>query len=174
MFNPWSNTPPSDHAFRLAKQHGYEGENNDQEVVKYLQTLEAEKLVQHNILVDTDRRNGVLFAFGPCIEPYVSEDCVVPKDVHLMIKEAWGNNIPMILSGTSDEGLLMYPKLKMFPQSMNILQKDPQRVLPGLVRNENDEEENMKLAQLLIKTHFGDREPSEECLKEFIDVCMIL
>lgn len=169
MLNNWANTPKKDHAYRLAKYHGYEGENNDREVVAYLRSLEPEKLVKHDILTDQERRNGIMFAFGPSVEAYKSADCVVPEEPREMLKTAWGNDIPIIVGGVANEGYLMYPKLKMFPQAMNAINKDLERMLPAEVREE-DKEKSLEKAKCLVQAHFGNKTPSHECIQEFLDV----
>ena len=169
MLNTWANIPQKDHAYRLAKYHGYEGENNDRDVVAYLQSLEPEKLVQHDILTNEERRNGIMFTFGPCIEAYKADDCVIPEEPREMLKTAWGNDIPIIVGGVANEGYLMYQKLKMFPQAMNAINNDLERMLPLEVR-EKDKEKSLLKAKRLVKAHFGNKTPSNECLEEFLDV----
>lgn len=169
MLNNWAITPQNDHAYRLAKYNGYEGENIDLDVVEFLQKLDPHKLVVHDILTEEEKRNEVQFTFGPCIETYVGEDCVVPEDPKEMLKSAWGNKIPIIIGGTEDEGYLMYPKFKMFPQAMDAINNDLERFLPAEVR-ENDKEKSLLKAKRLVKAHFGNKIPSTECLKEFFDV----
>lgn len=172
--NPWAITPPKDYAFRLAKEHGYKGENIDKQVVDFLRTLEAEKLVTHDVLNDEDRRNGVSFTFGPCIEPYDSQHCVVSKDPRIMLKSAWSNDIPIIFSGTSDEGLLMYPEIKMFPQLLKALTLDPERLLPYEIRSSNAKEKNLEMAKKLLEQHFGNKTSDENTLAQAIYVSMEL
>ncbi|XP_073820388.1 uncharacterized protein [Musca autumnalis] len=168
MFNNWAITPPKDYAYRLAKTHGYQGENNDSKVIEFLRSLDPAKLVCHDLLNDEDKRNGVSFAFGPCIEPYVSESCVVPEHPRKMMATAWSNGIPVMFGGTSDEGLLMYPKLKMFPQMLKAYTLDPERLLPYDVRANNDREKNLQLVKKLAENHFGDKRPDECDLKTII------
>lgn len=40
------------------------------------------------------------------IEPYVTDNCFIPKDPKLMAREAWSNGIDCLMGGTSNEGLL--------------------------------------------------------------------
>ncbi|XP_075147107.1 uncharacterized protein LOC142221315 [Haematobia irritans] len=168
MLNSWSITPPKDYAFRLAQEHGYKGENIDSLVIEYLRSIEPEKLVVHNVLNDEDRLNGASFAFGPCIEPYDSDHCVLSCDPRNALETAWTNDIPIIFSGTSDEGLLMYPKLKMLPLILKALTLDPERVLPYEIRAKNDKSTNLQMAKKLVQTHFGEKQPSECSLDDII------
>lgn len=172
MFNGWSITPPKDYAYRLAKQHGYQGANKDVEVIKYLRSLKPDQLVCHDVLDDEDKRNGVSFSFGPCIEPYVSDSCVVPEHPRNMMASAWTNTIPIMFGGTSDEGLLIYPKYKMFPKMLQAYQMDPERLLPHEVKVKNDRAKNLELAKKLSENHFGDKHPHESDLSKVIYVSM--
>nr|XP_013115961.1 unnamed protein product [Stomoxys calcitrans] len=166
MLNPWSVVPPKDYAFRLAQEHGFEGENIDSSVIEFLRSLEAEKLVSHFILKKDDFRTGVSFPFAPCIEPYDSEDCVISCDPQLLLKDTWSNDIPIIFSGTADEGLLMYPQIKMFPALLKALTFDPERLLPHDVVANNDKSANMAMAKRLARQHFGEKAPTESTLNE--------
>ncbi|XP_017845020.1 esterase B1 [Drosophila busckii] len=169
LHNYWSNTPPADFAFRLAKHHGYTGENVDSYVLDHLRNLPSHKLINHSLITPEDRRNGMLFPFGPTVEPYESEDCVVPEDPLQMARTAWSNEIPVMLGGVSFEGLFMYPGLKANPTSMDSLLQDLHRFTPYDVRVVNTEEQNLNCAKKLIKLYFGDATPSSELILIFMD-----
>lgn len=170
LLNYWSNTPPLDFAYRLAKVHGYEGENIDRLVLEYLRGVPPLQLVDYNIFNAEDRRNGSICAFGPTVEPYVTSDCVVPKSQLELVRSAWSNELPIMLGGVSFEGLFMYPAMKANPKSMDTLPQDPTRVVPHAVREINTEKQNLELSERLIKLHFGDATPSSEHLMKFLDV----
>lgn len=160
MFNSRASTPPQDYAFRLAQQHGYRGENNDQEVVKYLQSLDAKQLVMHDLLTEEDHRNGIRLTFAPVVEPYTSEDTVVPTEQHTMLRSAWGNHIPIMFSGVKDEGLLLYSQLKNYTKVLETFRRDPVTILPYLVKQNCDEEECLMLAERLFNFYFGNKNAS--------------
>ncbi|EDW81348.2 uncharacterized protein Dwil_GK11073 [Drosophila willistoni] len=169
VHNYWSNTEPADFAYRLAKHHGYKGENNDANILKYLQGVPPLELINHSLLTVEDRRNGLLYPFGPTIEPYVTEDCVVPKLQVEMAREAWSNEIPAMLGGTSFEGLFMYPALSANFKAMDSLPKDPLRVVPYEIRVENTEEKNLEYSKKIIETYFGKATPNSELMSNFMD-----
>ena len=50
----------------------------------------------------------MFFPFGPIIEPFSSEQSFISKDPKILHRTAWGNQIPIIIGGTSDEGLVIY------------------------------------------------------------------
>lgn len=50
----------------------------------------------------------MFFTFGPVVEPYESEQCFLSKEPKLLARNAWSKNMPMIIGGCSDEGLLFH------------------------------------------------------------------
>ncbi|KAH8279025.1 hypothetical protein KR018_012579, partial [Drosophila ironensis] len=169
VHNYWSNTPTGDFAFRLAQQHGYKGADIDAEVLEYLRGLPATELVNHNVITPEHRRNGMIFAFGPTVEPYVGEDCVVPKLPVEMAREAWTNELPAMLGGTSFEGLFMYPAVSANLKGLDNLSKDPLRLVPFDVRSVNTDKDNLEFSQRLMKAYFGDSTPSAAHLMNMLD-----
>ncbi|KAH8369271.1 hypothetical protein KR009_006103, partial [Drosophila setifemur] len=169
VHNYWSNTPSEDFAFLLAQQHGYTGENNDAKVLDHLRGVPAKELVNHNLMTPDHRRNGMIFAFGPTVEPYVGEDCVVPKSPVEMAREAWTNDLPVMLGGTSFEGLFMYPAVSANLKGLDRLNEDPLRMVPRDVRLVNSEKDNLDYSRRLIKAYFGDSPPSAELFMNMLD-----
>ncbi|XP_059217781.1 esterase B1 [Stomoxys calcitrans] len=155
MLSSRASTPAQDYAYRLAQQHGYEKENNDRKVIEYLQSLEAGKLVQHDLLTPEDRRNGFRLTFAPVVEPYESEHCVVSQEQQKMLHSAWSNEIPIIFGSTANEGLLLYSQLQNYTQIIESFRTDPATILPYLVKINNNETVNEELAQVLFKLHFS-------------------
>ncbi|KAH8264000.1 hypothetical protein KR038_000471, partial [Drosophila bunnanda] len=109
---PWAyNGDITHNPYRIAKLVGYKGENNDKDVLEFLQTVKAKDLirVEENVLTMEDRMNKIMFAFGPSLELFHTPDCVIPKPPKEMMKTAWSNSIPMMIGNTSYEGLLWMP-----------------------------------------------------------------
>ncbi|XP_033244801.1 uncharacterized protein LOC108153857 [Drosophila miranda] len=169
VHNYWANTPRSDFAYRLAKLHGYTGENVDAQVLEHLRGVPAWELVRHSLLTPEDRRNGMLFPFGPTIESYVGEDCVVPKSPVEMAREAWTNDLPAMLGGTSFEGLFMYPAVAANLKGLDTLSQDPLKMVPHDVRVISTEKENLEYSERMLKMTFGDATPSSELFMNMLD-----
>ncbi|EDV93363.1 GH19267 [Drosophila grimshawi] len=169
LHNYWSNTLPADFAFRLAKANGYEGENVDRQVLEHLRNVEPYKLVDHDLLTTEDRRNGLIYAFGPTVEPYVMDDCVAPRSQLEMARNAWSNKIPVMLGGTSFEGLFMFPAVKANIKGLDKLLQDPLRMTPYDVRVLNTEKQNLEYSHKMIKLYFGDEIPSSAHMMNMLD-----
>ncbi|XP_002096649.3 esterase B1 [Drosophila yakuba] len=170
VHNYWAINPTEDFAFRLAQQNGFTGENNDAKVLEYLRGVPARDLVNHSLILPEHRRNGLLFAFGPTVEPYVGEDCVVPKPPVEMARDAWSNDLPVMLGGTSFEGLFMYPAVSANPKALDDLRKDPLSLVPVEVREVSSEKESLEYSQRLIKAYFGDSPPSSALVMNMLDL----
>ncbi|XP_050744517.1 esterase B1 isoform X2 [Drosophila biarmipes] len=169
VHNIWSDTPSEDFAYRLAQQCGFTGQNNDAKVLEHLLGVPATDLVNHNVLTPEHRRNGLIWTFGPTVESYVGEDCVIPKPPVEMARDAWSNNIPIMLGGTSFEGLFMYPDVSANLKALDSLNQDPLRMVPLEVREVNSEKQNLEYGRRLIRTYFGDAPPSSELLMNMLE-----
>ncbi|XP_062123471.1 esterase B1-like [Drosophila sulfurigaster albostrigata] len=116
---PWAYNGDITHrAYTIAKLAGYKGDNNDKDVLQFLKNAKAGDLirVEGNVLTQQERANNVMLAFAPCLEPFATPECVVPKHPIDMMKTAWSNSIPMMIGNTSYEGLFFMPVIKQIPQ----------------------------------------------------------
>jgi len=95
----------------LGKELGYAGNlESEKELLEFLKQIPASKLALYcnAIVTQEEERDYEILAFAPVIEPYVGDDCVIPKSQHEQLSSAWGNQIPLIIGGTSFEGLFSY------------------------------------------------------------------
>lgn len=105
----WTCIPRRNWPLRLAKKLGYEGNGEDKDVLEFLEGCNTSDFLPHLFSTTTDEESlgeHILAGFMPLIEPYQTETCFIPKDPILMAREAWGNDIPCMVGGTSFEGLL--------------------------------------------------------------------
>ncbi|XP_036329429.1 esterase B1-like [Rhagoletis pomonella] len=151
----WANMTQRDLAYRLAVYHGYKERNNDTEVLAYLENLDAAKLVDHSLLNDAEKREFHWLTFAPTVEPYESDNCIIPTDPLNMLKSAWGNGIPMLIGGNSFEGLVMYPRLKTHPQIFDLVRQQPELLLPTEVKYNHKDKENRVMGERILNLYFG-------------------
>ncbi|XP_018796273.1 PREDICTED: esterase B1-like isoform X1 [Bactrocera latifrons] len=168
--NYWVNMPQTNMAYRLAKFHGYNGDNIDAKVLQFLNMLDPTKLVVHSLLNKDEQRKSYMFPFGPIVEPYIEEGCIIPERPFNMLKNAWSNKISMMIGGTSFEGLFMYSTLKRNPDIMKLLYNEPALILPEDVYNSNTTKENKRMGEQLLKLHFGEKEPNDHSLLHYLDI----
>lgn len=110
--------PRKDWAFRLATKIGYNGSKEEREIFEFLKTADAEKIVEFQKSLIRDDEPDLMIAFGPCVEPYVTDKTFIWGNSIEMFRSSWSHDIDMIIGGTIDEGLMFYfdfrPKTKAF------------------------------------------------------------
>lgn len=103
-------TVPDRRAESLARKLGWNGAAGDERsILEFLENVSAFDLdsAAYKIVSAEEKMSlGSIMAFGPVVEPYVTEKCVVSRDVVQMTREAWSNEIDVIIVGSSFEGLL--------------------------------------------------------------------
>lgn len=109
--SPWARTKDRAQAYRIAKKLGYKAGKNDEQILDYLRKARAGRLVAAagQILTKEEKKNLLVFIHVPVVEPYETEQCVIPKDPVLMARETWSNDIPVIIGGCANEGYIYNP-----------------------------------------------------------------
>ncbi|XP_002070356.3 esterase B1 isoform X2 [Drosophila willistoni] len=167
---PWSITPQFNWAYRLAQATGYTGEQNDRQVLAHLKKTKASimlKVADDIITMEERHQRKVMFSFGPSVEPYDSPHCVIPKPPLEMMRNCWGNSIPMVVGGNSFEGLLMFPEVRKWPDLLCHL-GECEYLAPedaGL-----NEEQRRAFGKQLKALYFGDKKPSRETILQYSDL----
>lgn len=169
-FVPWALTPDHNFAFRLVTALGYDGPNEERKVLEYLKTLNPHDIVstQETIFTDKERRCGQLIAFGPVIEPYVTEnDTFIPTHPFLMKENAWGNKIDVMIGGCADEGLLLYAR---FTTAMLKSLGNFSGIVSPNMEMDPDTEACATNGLKVKKYYFGDQEPNETNVDTFFQM----
>ncbi|XP_023292060.2 esterase B1 [Lucilia cuprina] len=168
---PWVLPPPNQWAFRLAKALGYKGEENSMDIYKFLHAssgADIQKAVS-TILTKEEKHNRILFAFGPVIEPYKSKDSILTEDPLEVLKTTWSNDIPMMIGGTSFEGLLFYPEVTRRKATLNEV-GDCENLLPLDVQVERHSIEAKEMGLRIKKAYFGNEECKPETMMKFLEI----
>lgn len=101
----------------LVKSMGYSGADlNDKEVFNFLSEANGKDIIKccGSLFGWEERSLREIYAFGPVIEPYTTEDSIItgnPKDI---MRNCWSKNIPIVMGTTSFEGLLLFPGMISF------------------------------------------------------------
>jgi len=106
----WTLSPKKDHAQRLAKSLGWNGEGGERSLLEFLEKADARDLMKNSEKILKRREmfvEHILFPFVPTVEPYVTANTFFPKDPVLMALDAWSNDIPCMIGGNSLEGGVM-------------------------------------------------------------------
>lgn len=171
---PWAFTPIDNQVLRLATACGYKGPIDDEkQICEYLQHLPAEDLIKPYLRSKEENLNDCFFNFGPCIESYDNEMCIIKQCPEDILDDAWANEIPVLMGGTSFEGLLMFPRVHMAPFILTELEKNPQHLLPLPLKMLYPPELQQTLASEIKRVHFGDKKAAIENILNYCDVSRI-
>lgn len=92
----------------LAEKLGWCGNGDSKGMLEFLENASAFDIVEKSTSVlsnEDEFSDGICLPFAPCIEPYKSENCLIVKDPILMARETWANDIDIIFTGCSFEGI---------------------------------------------------------------------
>nr|AID61336.1 esterase [Calliphora stygia] len=167
---PWAMIPHLDWAYRLAKVTGYKGENKDTDVLEYLKQLKLSVMFKacDDLLTKDERQHSRLnFSFGPCVEPYKTEHCVIDREPLEMLRNNWGNNIPLLIGGNSFEGLLAFSEVRKYPYLLNEIGEG--ECLPPQDANLTPEK-RLEYGRMIKQVYFGDQPSSWETILQYSDL----
>lgn len=95
----------------LARKLGWSGRKGDSKsILEFLENASAFDIVEQSTTVLSNEEEfgeGVRLPFTPCIEPFNSDNCLISKDPVIMARTAWSNEIDIIFTGCSFEGILL-------------------------------------------------------------------
>lgn len=168
---PWVLPPANQWTLRLAKSLGYEGEEKSGEIYKFLQTAagaDIQKAVS-TILLKEEKHNRILFPFGPVVEPYKSKDSVLADDPIEVLKNTWSNDIPMMIGGTSFEGLLFYPEVIRRKATLDEV-GDCENLIPSDIQVEHNSPEEKEMGLKIKKAYFDEEECSYKNIMKFLEI----
>lgn len=168
---PWSIPPSNNWTLRLAKALGYEESEKDADVFEFLQNCDAERIQKEStsILNKDEKYNRVLVAFGPTIEPYKTNDSILTEDPMSVLKNTWSNDIPLLIGGTSFEGLFFYPEVMRRNATLNEV-GDCEGLLPLDLKLDRKTAEAKSLALRIKNEYFGTEQCSVETVMKFLEV----
>lgn len=103
----WATPPVRNWSFRIAKDLGFKGEENELEILNFLRSVDSRKLAaaEDRAVSKEESYAGYIWCSYPVVEPYVTDQCVIPREPILMAHDSWSNSIPMIIGCTSREGI---------------------------------------------------------------------
>lgn len=155
----WAQCSVPNLARRLAEHLGMKKIENasDLKVLEFLQGLPGDTLVKPYLLSEAENLDDCVFQFGPVVEPYATEHCMISKPPAELLADAWGNKIPVLMSGTSFEGLLMYGRVHMSPYLLTSLKNEPEHLLPLELKRSLPLTLARTLGKRIQFTHFRDK-----------------
>ncbi len=154
-------------AERLASVLGWRSGEN---YFEYLQNVPAIDIVmvQDSILTPPEMKIHGRMIFAVTLEPYESEQCFNRRDPIEFYEAAWGNKIPLIIGGTSEEGLLFYRIMTQYLiqfKAPDIFENIFDRLKGG-----KGTEKSKEIAEKIQKFYYGTEKPSIANIDTYIDL----
>ncbi|XP_030558841.1 esterase B1 [Drosophila novamexicana] len=155
----WAQCAVPNLARRLAENLGMQKLEmaSDLKILEFLQSVPGDQLVKPYLLSEAENLDDSVFQFGPVVEPYATESCAISKQPIELLANAWGNNIPLLMSGTSFEGLLMYGRVHMSPYLLTSLKSQPEHLLPLELKRTLPQALARTLGKRIQYMHFRDK-----------------
>nr|XP_041630531.1 esterase B1-like [Drosophila kikkawai] len=165
----WVNYPDFNWALRLAQKMGYKGGEKEADIFRFLNGISSHQIASNDqdVVTQDEKRNFLVYAFGPVVEPYEAGHCVVPRRHKDQLSEAWGNRIPVIMGGSSFEGLFCYQMTRDDPWFL----RNFHNILPREVSEPCTEEERNILVRRIKKHYFGNEEQQAMGLFDVLNIC---
>jgi cholinesterase len=136
----------------LARKLGWKGKTGDErDLLEFLEKASAYDIVnasKSGLGAEEAFGFGMLSPFTPVVEPYESENCLIPRDIVELSKNTWSNDIDMIFTGTSFEGIIRSDAND--GKAINYL-KNPAYFAPLLELNMTKDDEKARQLGLRIK-----------------------
>lgn len=174
---PWAYVSPDEWAYRLAKATGCHKPSSDRVVLDHLRKVKPITITKRldNLMTLAERQlRTSMVCFGPCVEPYETPQCVIDKPPVQKLATAWSNQIPMLIGGTSFEGLLLFSEIRKYPELLTDL--GDCEYLPPYDANLNDEKRK-NYGKLLKQLYFDNKHPTSKSILQYSEVstgCLIL
>lgn len=150
---------PKNVGLSLARKLGYTGSDDDKDVHEFLVHADPIQMVeqQGSILEESD---GLKMAFVPHIEPYVTETTFISKMPIELTKNAWGNDIDIMIGGTSHEGFNNLKFIDLDPTIMTELKLE--NMIPKELNLDPNDHRLVEFAEKIKETYFPFSEPKED------------
>lgn len=162
VLNKFCLTPQRDWANRLARKLGYDGDEDERNILAFLLQADPVKMVYaQDTIVRPEERQKITQAFAPHIEPYVNDDTFNAELPIDLVRKAWSNDIDVMLGVTSDEGLLFLEYLNQTPTLLKSLKLE--MMVPGELDVAVDDPIRKTLAEKLKNIYYPlDTDPTED------------
>lgn len=168
----WTLIPRKNWARRLVALLGGDENASGEEILNFLRSFTAMELVkkQESILTDEERfEESILYSFGPCIEPYETSKSFIHTDPVIMARNAWGNEIDIIIGGTSKEAIAFIPVLNYAPDFMT---DSYELLVPPELGLPLDSPQREKIGAELQELYYNFVPPSFSNLVGFLNVSL--
>lgn len=174
VLTSWSVCPLLQLPERLARAVGWDGSGGSAEMMRVLRTARADRLLraQERLADRIEKRQYMMFTFGPKVEPYRAEQCFIDADPVQMCRRPWSRTVPVIFTACSNEGLLVHKATQKNVKLIENLEERFQDMVPldlmaGGVLADRDGREAATVAAAFRRFYFGDAKMTLSVLDRF-------
>lgn len=170
--NNWSIVGDNNSHQQLAALLGWDETGGDEKALDVLQKADPADIakLQMVLMTSDDDKKQKLFSFGPVVEPYIGEQCVLPASPLELERNSWGKKIPLLIGGTSEDGLYLYRQTVDNPKSLDYIKVWPEYLVPVDLGYPFESEKCKELGKRIKEFYFGSKDPSMDTLPQFIDL----
>lgn len=164
-FNTWAHRSVNHYNEKLAQRLGWDGQSGTKGMMNVLMEASAIDIVAaQDMNTEEDKQNGVYFVYLPIVEPYNNGNCFLERTPKILAPNAWGNEIPLLIGGNSNEGYVFFSEMK----NNKTMFSNDDYFTNGIPRELNlPVEERLKLGKTLKKLYYGNERPTTDNLDKF-------
>ena len=161
LHNGYYEIPRRNWAERLASRLGFNS-TVESEILAFLENASPENIIMEQLqllTLEDSLVEGIVIPFGPTIEPFETNESFLNNDIPTLVRNAWGNDIDIIIGAASFESLSFLPVLREIPQVMEIL-TDFENHIPRELNVTKNSKESKTYAEMLKNTYYGKLSPT--------------
>jgi carboxylesterase type B len=161
LHNGYYEIPRRQWAQRLAMRLGFNS-SSEAEILEFLENADPERIIWEQFFVASFEEKwseGLSVVFGPTIEPFDTEGVFLNQDIPELVKNAWGNEIPILIGATSFESLSVLEILRLSEDFFDLL-TDFENYVPRELNVTKGSESSLNYAAMLKSAYYGKLRPS--------------
>lgn len=161
LHNGYSVIPRRNWAEQLASQMGFNS-TSEAELLTFLENAAPREIVEAQMQLLTMKQvieDGIVIPFGPTVEPFQTAGAFLEDDIPTLVRNAWGNEIPILIGGTSKETLEMLPFIRAMPETIEMF-ANFENYIPRELAIERGSDESLRFAERLKSAYYGRMTPS--------------
>lgn len=147
---------------RLAKKLGYLGTEEDRDVLEFLQSADPSRMAEEQSkIILPEERPYIHLPYHPIVEPFITDETFISKNFLDSSRIAWGNNIDIMIGGTSHEGHVILTMIAKDPTALSELDLDT--AIPNEL-NLKDKSKREEFIGRMRELYYGSNDPTQDAI----------
>jgi cholinesterase len=168
--NPlYSQLPRRDFALRLCRKLGYNGPDNEKNILEFLENADEKEIVMASGGIATETESvdeNLRFVFGPVVEPYDNGSAIITDKIIKMAENCWGNEIDIMIGATSNECSSTEMFAKVDSEFQKIIKFN--RYIPMELEMPVNDPKRKSYAEMLQRNYYGLLKPTKTSFEGII------